>query len=121
MAARMVTIHGTWSRTNTFRFEVYDWRQVLRRIVRRMGGSLEAILPQDQKDVEGERPGTKSGTFKAVIPIRTGGFLSSNKSGKVALHVLRAILERETCRPPTLRIDNTKTTVRTDFLAEPII
>lgn len=118
MAARLVTIKGTWSRSNTSRSEVNWTRRRLRRI------GVEFTLPRDQKDELDDagrrRYGTKSGTFTAVVALQNNsGWLVRAKMGKVALHVLEAKLERELCRIPKLKIDAEATKVTTAYDVEP--
>jgi hypothetical protein len=120
--ARMVTIKGTWTRKDTYRAEVYDWRTTFRRLAQRYGGSLEYTLPQSQKD-EGVYPqhaGTKSGTFIADVPLRNN-YHTRRQNAKAALKVVEAILALETCRPPTLRLDWDATELRRDDSVAPVL
>jgi hypothetical protein len=118
----MVTIAGTWSRKDTSRAEVYEWRRTFRRLMQKRGGSLEYTLPQSQKDA-GEYPqnmGVKSGTFVADVPLRDN-YHSRRQNAKAALKVVEAILALETCRPPTLKLDWGATELRRDVTVAPIL
>jgi hypothetical protein len=119
----MVTIKGTWSRTNTARWEVYQYRRALRRRMERLGGRLDFTLPQSQKDEEGEggvHPGPKSGTFTAVVPLRNN-WKGSAQNGKVALHLLEAIIDLETCRGAKLKLDRYATETHQDDTVEGLL
>lgn len=120
--AKMVTIKGTWSRTNTSRAEVYEWRQTLRRRARRFGGSLEYKLPQDQKDEPEGVPGwgTKSGTFTATVPLRSN-YCGQRRNENAALQVVKAVLTLELCRLPKLKLDRSATYMRNNDSMAPVI
>ena len=116
MSTTMVTIAGTWSRTNTSREEVYDYRRVLRTRFRNLGGNVDFVLPQNQKDL-GEYPtnaGTKSGTFRASVPLRYNHH-GWKKNTKVAKLVVEAILAGAFCRAPKLKVDPGRTQMRTTY------
>jgi hypothetical protein len=111
--AKMVTIKGTWSRTNTAREEVYSYRRALRKRMQRLGGWLDFTLPQKQKDDSYDHPGEKSGTFTAVVPVRSN-WKGPAQNGAAALHILEAVVALETCRGAKLKLDKRATTYTND-------
>lgn len=104
----LVTIKGTWSRTNTERHEVYWYRKRLRAVFRNLGGEMEFTLPHSQKD-----SAKMSGTFRLTLPIRSTG--ERRKDARVVKLLADAIILMRVCRPPKLSVDPNKTkTVRDD-------
>lgn len=118
--ARVVTIRGTWSRTNTHRWEVYDYRPRIRQYLRNRGVECEFNLPQAQKDPAEGNPGVKSGTFTASVPLSYQP-LAPRKGAKIAKKVLEALLEQELCRPPSLRVDWDRTDISIDNGKVPVL
>jgi len=118
--AKMVTIEGTWRRSNTSRSEVYEYRRSLRRRFQRLGGCIDFTLPQKQKDAPGHSPwtggnaGPKSGTFKLTLPLHNN-YKTHRQNAKAALSLARAIIDLEVCRSATLKLDHSKTTTRHDI------
>jgi hypothetical protein len=115
--ARIAHISGTWSRTNTSRSDAYWWRARIRAAARRFGGELEYVLPQGQKDENnGYGKGTKSGTFKATVPL-PHNYHATKQNEDAALHVIEAALALNMCRPPKLKLNRKATYLeRADYV-----
>lgn len=116
--ARIVTIQGTWSRTNTSREDVFWYRRQLRERARRRGIEVDFSMPNSQRDDPSYNPktgqgspGTKSGTFKATIPL-WDNFWTPDKNARVAKLVLEALQASVFCRGAKLKIDKGKTETR---------
>lgn len=107
--AHMVTIQGTWSRTNTSIGEVNLYRNALRRRIRRLGGTFDARLPNGQRTSR-----DKSGTFTATLPIRNFYGNRARRTRVVKL-LLESIMAQEFCRSPRLKVDAAKTRYRESF------
>jgi hypothetical protein len=94
-----VTLTGTWSRTHTARTEVYDYRRMMRRIVRENGGHFEAVMPRRQPG-----DGVLEGTFTVMIPV-TKVYRGEVQYARAAKKLFEAMMAITMCRPPKVRYD----------------
>jgi len=93
---RQVTVTGTWSRTDTTRFDVNFYRRRMRSRARDVGGAFDATCPyKGQPD-----DGSLHGTFTFTVRLS-----SCQNEGKVVRHILEALALSTMCRPPKLKFD----------------
>ena len=110
MGTAMVTLKGTWSRTNTERWEVTQYRQAMRLALERNGGWFDAVCPRAQPD-----DGSLEGTFEVCIPVseRTSSYRQKERAAK---KIFEAIMALEMCRIPRVRYTKASTRTNWSFL-----
>jgi hypothetical protein len=115
---RLVRLKGTWSRTNTERWEVDQYRRYMRHRLQRQGGWFDAKCPRTQPD-----DGSMTGTFDVSIPV-TNLSRDRGQSVRAAKKLFEAYMAIEMCRPPKVKYRNDLTFVSTDWSTlapEPVI
>lgn len=108
MSTRVVTLKGTWSRTNTTRSEVNLYRKTMFERVWNNGGTFIAKCPT--KGQPGD--GLLEGTFEVTLPIGRGW--GGQNDVRVAKKLFEALLLRTMCRPPKVRYESVSTTTSFD-------
>lgn len=95
-----VELRGTWSRTNTIRYDVDYYRRKLRAAARARGAEFDAVCRREPLSGDGR---TLGGTF--VFHVRLE---KENNALKQAEALLRALSYNVICRPPRLKVDRQK-------------
>lgn len=99
MSVAVVSLTGTWSRTQTDRSDVYAFRRIMRRRVRANGGFFDACMPRKQPG-----DGLLEGTFEVEIPV--GPFYRQHPQlVRTAKKLFEAMMALEMCRPPKVKYD----------------
>jgi hypothetical protein len=110
MSVNIVTLEGTWSRTQTTRADVNYYRKCMRRRAIQNGGSFDAVCPRDQAVGDG----TLGGTFKVELPV-VKGLVGRHQAIRAGKKLFEAMMCAEMCRPPKVRY--TKLSCRANYYA----
>lgn len=94
---KRVELKGTWSRTDTARWEVNFYRRQMRIRLGDNGGWFEARCPRAQPD-----DGSMEGTFQVTLPV-SNGYSSDRQNIKAAKLLFQAIMALTMCRPPKVK------------------
>lgn len=94
---KRVEMRGTWSRTDTDKWEVTQYRRLMRERVAANGGTFDAVCPRAQPD-----DGSMEGTFHVSLPV-CDGYASDRQTIKAAKLVFQAIMAMTMCRPPKVK------------------